>query len=224
MHCIPEWWGSWRGSEYLDGCHGSGFLNGCQGYRSKLFRLLLLHAVVIHRAPKWGCWVYLGQPLWGMWLPALISCAQGLLLLLLQLNILLLHLVFNSYPWPEFHVFQLTITIILALSTYYIQMMRIYYKYVAILRLQTLCYCNDCDLIMDSLWYYCWIMTLLIPLRMYFTCNTRDNVGISHATLVTLSMNIGECHKPGWIIIFHPHQMTGFLHCAPQSVVQSSIL
>ena len=65
--------------------------------------------------------------------------------------------------------------IIHALSTYYIWMVRIYYEYVTIITYATRCYYDDYDLISISLRPYCRIMTLPIPLRRYFTCNsTRE--------------------------------------------------
>ena len=66
--------------------------------------------------------------------------------------------------------------IIHALSTYYIRMMPIYYEYVTIITYATRCYYDDYDLITNSLRYLCRIITLPIPLRRYFTCNsTRDS-------------------------------------------------
>ena len=63
--------------------------------------------------------------------------------------------------------------IIHALTTYYIRMMRIYYEYVTIITYAKRCYCDDYDLITNSLRYHCRIMTLPIPLRRYFTCNSN---------------------------------------------------
>ena len=90
-----------------------------------------------------------------------------------------------SYPWVLCCVqsrlariprVQLTTNIIIhALSTYYIWMVRIYYEYVTIITYATRCYYDDYDLITNSLRHYCRIMTLPIPLRRYFTCNsTRE--------------------------------------------------
>ena len=62
--------------------------------------------------------------------------------------------------------------IIHALSTYYMRMMRIHYEYVMIITYATRCYYDDYDLITNSLRYHCRIMTLPIPLRRYFTCNS----------------------------------------------------
>ena len=66
--------------------------------------------------------------------------------------------------------------IIHALSTYYIRMIRVYYEYVTIITYATRCYYDDYDLITNSLRYHCRIITLPIPLRRYFTCNsTRES-------------------------------------------------
>ena len=62
--------------------------------------------------------------------------------------------------------------IIHAFSRYYIRMMRIYYEYVTITAYATRCYDDAYDLITNSLRHYCRIMTLRIPLRSYFTCNS----------------------------------------------------
>ena len=65
--------------------------------------------------------------------------------------------------------------IIHALNTYYIWMVRMYYEYVMLITYATRCYYDDYDLITNSLRHYCRIMTLPIPLRRYFTCNsTRE--------------------------------------------------
>ena len=65
--------------------------------------------------------------------------------------------------------------IIHTFSTYYIRMMRIYYEYLTIITHATRCYYDDYDLITNSLRRKCRIMTLPIPLRRYFTCNsTRE--------------------------------------------------
>ena len=54
-------------------------------------------------------------------------------------------------------------------------MVRIYYEYATIITYATRCYYDDYDLIMNSLRPYCRIMTLPMPLRRYFTCNsTRE--------------------------------------------------
>ena len=62
-----------------------------------------------------------------------------------------------------------------ALSTYYIWMVRIYYEYVTIITYARRWYYDDYDLITNPLRPYCRIMTLPISLRRYFTCNsTRE--------------------------------------------------
>ena len=54
-------------------------------------------------------------------------------------------------------------------------MVRIYYEYVTIITYATRWYYDDYDLITNPLRPYCRIMTLPIPLRRYFTCNsTRE--------------------------------------------------
>ena len=50
------------------------------------------------------------------------------------------------------------------------------YEYVTIITYATRYYYDDYDLITNSLRYHCRIITLLTPLRWYFTCNsTRES-------------------------------------------------
>ncbi len=59
-------------------------------------------------------------------------------------------------------------------------MVRIYYEYVTIITYATRCYYDDFDLISNSLRPYYGIMTLPIPLRRYFTCNSTPETFQEH--------------------------------------------